>query len=47
MCGRTADKVAAGISHTESRKLVKAMGDKSAIRIVSADNLIGVFLSGW
>jgi len=38
--------VADGISHTDYRKLLKALGDKYASRIVSAENLIVEFLSG-
>jgi len=38
--------VADGISHTDYIKLVEALGDKYAKRIVSADNLIVDFLSG-
>lgn len=38
--------VADGISHTDYIKLVEALGDSYAKRIVSADNVIADFLSG-
>jgi len=38
--------VADGISHTDNSKLIKALGDTYAKRIVSADRLIVDFLSG-
>jgi hypothetical protein len=42
----TKNAIADGISHTEYLKLVEALGDKYAARIVSAENVIGEFLSG-
>jgi hypothetical protein len=42
----TKNAVADGISHTDYLKLVEALGDKYAARIVSAENVIAEFVSG-